>query len=212
MGPGAVAPVSPHSRRPCSLFRELLLCNFPVRFAVLRFLNHEFISAPTLLRSSKSPAEISDTESPMMYTVYSTLYTASQPGQTNSAVACKTSLPMSQKTRPLSHRIQKGQHIDGRDTPPSSLQLWSWHLCRLGAIEYLVYDLCIYNNTTLSHLQNSSLFFYQGSDVISSICRSSLHFIAGCYVAGNLCSAIGNGFTLPDKTSASILHDVQRST
>lgn len=34
----------------------------------------------------------------------------------------------------------------------------------------------------------------------------------GCYVAGNLCSAIGNGFTLPDKTSASILHDVQRST
>ena len=118
MGPGAVAPVSPHSRRPCSLFRELLLCNFPVRFAVLRFLNHEFISAPALLRSSKSPAEISDTESPMMYTVYSTLYTASQPGQTNSAVACKTSLPMSQKTRPLSHRIQKGQHIDGRDTPP----------------------------------------------------------------------------------------------
>ena len=25
---------------------------------------------------------------------------------------------MSQKTRPLSHRIQKGQDIDGRDTPP----------------------------------------------------------------------------------------------
>ena len=31
--------------------------------------------------------------------------------------------PMSQKTRPLSHRIQKGQDIDGRDTPPTCSSL-----------------------------------------------------------------------------------------
>ena len=34
------------------------------------------------------------------------------------ATRVRPSPPMFQKTRPLSHRIQKGQDIGGRDTPP----------------------------------------------------------------------------------------------